>query len=507
MNKKIKILKNNGILGTALYLMSFLAIVVIVKMTFGDDIWYDEVFSVEFISKSYKDIVTLTAMDVHPPLYYFYLKTVVGAGGFIFPTVSAIVFAKLASVIPWIVIAILALTTVRKKYGMTVSGMFLALTTIMPQLATYYVEIRMYSFAMMLIFIAFLAYVEIVENCDNSSAWIVFAIFGVLTAYTQYYACIGIIGLYILLFVYLLINRKAGNVRFWFSVGFSVICYIPWIPKLIEQISAVSTEYWIQPLTLKSIFGCAKFIYLPSAWGGFVNYFVTGLMLASTLTIIVIFVISKPGTKRLLIAFGGFAPIVAIILSGYIFTILGTPIFVYRYMIPALGTFYFSIAMMWGRGAKSKKWLALLVIPFALGGYLAMQGFVGEESNKITNNPVTFDAIANIPNESVIITNFDHVTTLMDYYKTDSDIYIYDSEVANLVEKMFERENPSVGDDEVSKLVRGNKPVYFLGSFNSRDDILNSWKKMGIEGREEASVLLERYWFNIYRLTGENEEN
>ena len=38
------------------------------------ELWYDEAFSAEIIKNSYADLYKLSALDVHPPLYYFVLK-------------------------------------------------------------------------------------------------------------------------------------------------------------------------------------------------------------------------------------------------------------------------------------------------------------------------------------------------------------------------------------------------------------------------------------------------
>ncbi len=39
------------------------------------ELWYDEAFSAEIVSNSYTELYKLSALDVHPPLYYFVLKT------------------------------------------------------------------------------------------------------------------------------------------------------------------------------------------------------------------------------------------------------------------------------------------------------------------------------------------------------------------------------------------------------------------------------------------------
>jgi hypothetical protein len=107
-----------------------------------------------------------------------------------------------------------------------------------------------------------------------------------------------------------------------------------------------------------------------------------------------------------------------------------------------------------------------------------------------------------IPDDAIIITNFDHVCTLMSYYLPDNKIYLYEERPDAIVELMYNRSDFEINEDKLKDLVKGDAPLYFFGSFNSREDLLSDWEKLGIKNTEEAdSVLIERYYFNIYRLT------
>ena len=46
-----------------------------------------------------------------------------------------------------------------------------------------------------------------------------------------------------------------------------------------------------------------------------------------------------------------------------------------------------------------------------------------------------------------------------------------------------------------------DRNVLFIGSFNSRDEIVDEWRKAGLTVEEQGSYLLERYWFNIYKVS------
>ena len=60
--------------GVLLTLLSLIALGICVFYGLGEDIWFDEVFSVRFMEHGYGEIAWLTSTDVHPPMYYWYLK-------------------------------------------------------------------------------------------------------------------------------------------------------------------------------------------------------------------------------------------------------------------------------------------------------------------------------------------------------------------------------------------------------------------------------------------------
>ena len=149
-----------GILFLILGILSFF---VCLFQAFGQDIWFDEVFSVNFIQHSYKEIAALTGKDVHPPLYYWYLKLFHDIGKVLVPAASSIVLCKLASMLPFVGIFVYTLTAIRKNFGLHVAGLFWFLVMTMPQISNYTVEIRMYSLALFFITAAFVHSCELVR--------------------------------------------------------------------------------------------------------------------------------------------------------------------------------------------------------------------------------------------------------------------------------------------------------------------------------------------------------
>lgn len=598
-----------GILFLILGILSFF---VCLFQAFGQDIWFDEVFSVNFIQHSYKEIVVLTGKDVHPPLYYWYLKFFHDIGKVLVPAASSIVLCKLASMLPFVGIFVYTLTAIRKNFGLHVAGLFWFLVMTMPQISNYTVEIRMYSLALFFITAAFVHSCELVrafpvqevseaegtaepgaaagieETAEQGVAagteeaaepgvagtevtsgavlasgsvtgenglikwwkrnkhWLLFWVYGILTAYTQYYACVAVIAIYIAVFIFYAVmahknktgkavcekvqinqeqveNRKTiqneaaiqnkvaikdqnricarnGIGKVLLCAGLSVLAYLPWLPFFFSQVRTVSSSYWIQPLTWKSIFGCMKYIFLPVSYAVKKNYVLACVMiLLFGAAFLYSFLMKRKDARGRFFLLTGLWIAVFTTLIGFVCSILNRPIFVYRYLIPCLGAMWLVAAVvLWD--FIEKNWGILLFVPFLLSGYSNMQGFYGEENKKIVEMKATQSFLADFPKDAVVLCNFNHVQAVTACYLKDSnEIWLYGSNPEDLIAELLPQCRGLEDTTELSQLVK-ERDVYFFGSFNSREELLKEWETEGIAYTEEGTYLLERYYFNVYHL-------
>lgn len=586
-----------GILFLILGILSFF---VCLFQAFGQDIWFDEVFSVNFIQHSYKEIAALTGKDVHPPLYYWYLKLFHDIGKVLVPAASSIVLCKLASILPFVGIFVYTLTAIRKNFGLHVAGLFWFLVMTMPQISNYTVEIRMYSLALFFITAAFVHSYELVcafpaqeiseaertaepeatagteEAAEPGAAgsevisgavlasgsvtgenglikgwkknkhWLLFWVYGILTAYTQYYACVAVIAIYIAVFIFYAVmahknktgksvcekvqinqeqveNRKTiqneaaiqnkvaikeqnricarnGIGKVLLCAGLSVLAYLPWLPFFFSQVRTVSSSYWIQPLTWKSIFGCMKYIFLPVSYAVKKNYVLACVMiLLFGAAFLYSFLMKRKDARGRFFLLTGLWIAVFTTLIGFVCSILNRPIFVYRYLIPCLGAMWLVAAVvLWD--FIEKNWGILLFVPFLLSGYSNMQGFYGEENKKIAEMKVTQSFLADFPEDAVVLCNFNHVQAVTACYLKDSnEIWLYGSNPEDLIAELLPQCRGLEDTTELSQLVK-ERNVYFFGSFNSREELLKEWETEGIAYTEEGTYLLERYYFNVYHL-------
>ena len=83
----------------------------------------------------------------------------------------------------------------------------------------------------------------------------------------------------------------------------------------------------------------------------------------------------------------------------------------------------------------------------------------------------------------------------------EQDTWLYDGEPEELIRGMFPRVHGGGDGKWLKSLLEKEGTVWFAGSGLVRDALLEEWEQEGIRVAETVdSCLLERYWFNLYRL-------
>ena len=469
---------------------------------FSDDLWYDEVFSVGFLNHSYGEILKLTASDVHPPFYYWYLRSFVLLGTFLFPSVTQVIFAKIASWLPFAVLWLISATFLRKNMGSLCSGIFIFCVLTMPQLSPYSLEIRMYSLALLLVTLSFL-FSCIAFQTGKRIAYGGLFLSGILTAYTQYFSCIAIGVLYLLLLIFLILSKK--SLKKWaLCVILSILAYLPWIPVVVRQFTSVSSSYWIPPLSWRSFLGAVKYIYLPLGGYPVLNYLLAGLMIAVTFLFLIIFFLKKwkegiTFDEDLFFIISGFGLTAGVILIGVTLSLLISPIFVYRYMIPTLGVFWLTFAFLLSKyGGQLLPLLTLLLTIYV--GSVNIRGFFWEEGQKQAQMEAANTALETLKPEDILIFNFNHPQAVVGSYVSNPS-YLLFQEAEPLIQTLYGDYGTLSDSKEIKELLENGHSVKFLGSFEAREDLVKEWEQEGIFSQLEGSYLLERYWLNFYSLS------
>lgn len=231
-------------------------------------VWYDESFTVNLVRKPIPELLRITALDVHPPLYYLVVKlfvTVLGDHLWVY---------HLPSLLSYLLLLLLTCMFFSKYFDAFTSLLVTAAFCSMPNMIKHALELRMYSMSMLLIAAGMYVSYYIMSQADDMGRpsrhtlkpWILLALVNVSAAYTHYFAGVAAVGisLFLLLFLLLKYGRHAGSrlVCWGIYVGIMVVLYLPWLPTLLSQMSAVDQQYWIGPLTEAALHECPEILFL-----------------------------------------------------------------------------------------------------------------------------------------------------------------------------------------------------------------------------------------------------
>ncbi|MBQ3919845.1 MAG: hypothetical protein II695_09235, partial [Oscillospiraceae bacterium] len=315
--------------------------------------------------------------------------------------------------------------------------------------------------------------------------------------------------------------------------GVAIISYIPWIRVLMGQIGQVSASYWIQPVTWRTIPGCVKYIFSPEFEQSYVNYICAGIMVASYLFMMLRYLrhngkdsVDSGHKDRArdhaasLYIFGSAAVLAGVIAAGIAASIIIRPVFVYRYMMPAMFIFWTGYAVLIGKTVEEKPrivTIAIVIVTIVTIGATCIRSFNlfrWEEARKaegMRQFEVTLDKIRQDYPDTLIVCNFNHVQAMMWYYlENDSVLWGYTDET--LIADICDR-SPIVMIDDASDLKemlagRGQSEFLFFGSGNARDEIIEDWNSYEFFTEMlHNSCFLERYYINIYKVALKSTES
>ncbi len=313
--------------------------------------WHDEALTVLLATRPISDLISITATDVHPPLYFILVKLfmVFGQNEFIVRLVSAVSGA--ASIV---VLYLVGRDLFDERVGIV--GAFIL--AIAPLQLFYAQEARMYTLLLLLTIFSSWFFLRALGNNDKRW-WALFIVGATLAGYTAYFTfpVLAAMGLYVLL----VDKRRDRIIHFLVAVGIIGVLYLPWISVFLSQTRAVIDTYWIarpNPLMIFTTLSAFFVSYtLPGLW--------IGISLAATLLIVFIilndvrhaFKLKKDVKPLIWLLLWCFVPLVGTLLIS-----LWRPIFQLRTVLTATPALYLLIA--WGiTRARHKQINLILFLP------------------------------------------------------------------------------------------------------------------------------------------------
>lgn len=223
---------------------------------------YDEYYSFVMIKQSFLDIILATSWDVHPPLYYFYLKI----NNLIFwDNILVLKILNICLIFPlfFIIYKIFKLIfweNYEKK---------LLFITIFLWLNTYFIMfiwiIRMYLFWIVLFMCScyfLLKYlIDFLVKKQKNIDLIYYFIFSFLCLYTHNYLLFFVFSTWLFVLFFIFYNNYFWLIKkfiFWYFLIF--LWFLPWFFVILKQSSEVNNNYWIKDFSFYDL------------WWLFLNY-------------------------------------------------------------------------------------------------------------------------------------------------------------------------------------------------------------------------------------------
>lgn len=198
-------------------------------------LWYDEIFTARLAALSYPQLITATAGDVHPPLYYSLTWLVYHLGG---QSELAIRLPSLAFSLASIPLMLSLMTHLGvDRLTQIITGIGLA---VLESQNWYAHEARMYALFQFLVIAALLAAIM--------RRYTILAILNLALLYTHNYAVfyVPLLGLFVL-------SRERRLGAWLWSFVIPLVMFLPWALVLMRQVQSTGAGYWLQPPDLGDV--------------------------------------------------------------------------------------------------------------------------------------------------------------------------------------------------------------------------------------------------------------
>jgi uncharacterized membrane protein len=336
-------------------------------------IWFDEAFSAYIAQFSYWDIARYTANDVHPPFYYWALKT----WTLLFGTTDLAL--RSMSILFGSGVVALSFLLAKKLFSRSVAFVTLLLLVLSPMLIRYSDEARMYTFAALIVFAATYVLLKATE-LKKRKYWVIYGLLVSLGMWTHYFTALAWLAHWVWRATTTL--QKGNEAKTFLKKFFTkdwviahvvaVGTFLPWLVIMVYQFGVVQMGFWIGPVSVNTpVNYLTNFFY-------YLEYYQTQSWLALLLIAVVVLVIvllprvyrsltaSEKKSFLLVSSLAWVPPILLFIASLPPLQ----PSFVERYVIPAIVSLSFFLAIVFVVGTRRWKTIFRLIPIVVVAGMM-----------------------------------------------------------------------------------------------------------------------------------------
>ena len=464
-------------------------------------IWFDESYSAYLTHFDYPKMWDLTAQDVHPPLYYFVLKT---WAHFFGHTDFAM---RMLSVVCGAVAILLAYLWLRYKYGATVAIVATAFLSISPVFVRYGQEMRMYTLVLAIVFAATYALQLAIDNGEKRW-WALYAILLALGMWTHYFCAFAWIAhLVYLISIY---RKKIFQKRIILTYVGAVALFVPWVPSLIRQTTSVESGFWIGDVSLHTLADYWSESLVFTKAGSLKGWLLCLVLLASVM--IIALAIKSRKKMRMLLSMM-ITPFVALVLLSMPPL---SPMFVTRYILFAI----VSIALVSGvglvlyarnqpktRSKKKQSWrraalvcaIAVTLVGTSVAGLSAVYttGNLNFNSNTKSASKELFETIIALDNDEnlAIICASPWLYYDMSFYSTkEHSVYFMNETTKYDMGSLYPLRDSYFGRiDNLDAFIGKRDSFWYITTLNKKNELATTFPRDDWSIREYSTTKFNNY--------------
>jgi uncharacterized membrane protein len=456
-------------------------------------IWFDEAFSSYISQFSFAQIAHYTALDVHPPLYYWVLKL----WEMLFGT-SALALRSLSIFFGGATIVV-AYAFARRQFGRLVAAVTLLFLTLSPMFIRYSDEGRMYTLAALIALGATYLLVKATET-NRRRTWVLYGILVGLGMWTHYLIAF----IWISHWVWRAIITRQSTIKwktFWpkfFTKNWviahvvAIAVFLPWVPAMLYQLGVIQVAgFWIGPVGPDSFsnYFTNLFLYLDhgQVFGWLAVVMLSILLLLAVLAVKVYRSFNKAEKQKyLLVVVLSFAPVIIMFLSSLPPL---RPDFVERYALVGMIAFtlFAAVTILVG----SRKWHPILrALPIVAIAGMMIYGVTnvylyGNYNKNSDTHILTHEVIEGIdakakPGEPIIANTPWIFYEAVFYTTSDHPVYFIDSQTQYIYGSLeMLRTNDQHKIKDLTAFTKEHPTVWYIG--NSSQDLVppvSSWKEV-----------------------------
>lgn len=217
-------------------------------------VWFDEGYSILLAKSSVSDLLNLTAVDAHPPLYYLILKAWASIFGY-----SEFALRALSATLGAFALGSMSLL-IKKVFSKAAAVVSLPFIFLAPFLMRYNFEIRMYSLVSLVVVLATYVMLKAQES-GKTKYWFLYGVLVAIGIYTLYMSAL-VWGAHALYLTYKTIKLKKPlfKQKFVLAYLFALALFLPYIPTMISQfqhsaLPSITSEVGFEELSTVLSFG------------------------------------------------------------------------------------------------------------------------------------------------------------------------------------------------------------------------------------------------------------